>query len=324
MKAIRIHQPGDATALTYEDIDPPQPKAGEARVRISAAGLNFIDIYQRSGVYKLPLPATLGMEGAGEVDAVGPGVTDVRPGQRVAYAMERGAYAEHAVVAAWKLAPLPEHVSDDQAAAVMLQGMTAHYLAKSTFPLKAGDTCVVHAAAGGVGLLLTQVAKRCGARVIGTAGSEEKATLAKRAGADEVILYARDDFETEVNRLMAGKKVDVIYDSVGKDTFWKGLNLLRPRGMMVLYGASSGQVEPFDVQILNAKGSLYVTRPSLGAYTLNRDELLWRATELFDWMRDGQLDVRIDRTFALRDAAEAHRYMEGRNTKGKVVLKVAG
>lgn len=320
MKAIRIHHTGDETALIYEEIAAPAPKEGEALVKLSYAGLNYIDVYQRSGVYKLPLPATLGMEGVGVVQALGDGAQDARAGQRVAWSMALGSYAEYAVVPAWKLAPVPDAITDQQACALMLQGATAHYLARSTFALKPGDVCLVHAAAGGVGLLLTQVAKLCGARVIATVGSEEKAALAKKAGADDVILYRQHDFEAEVKRLMNGKGLDVIYDSVGKDTFMKGLNLLRPRGLMALYGGASGQVEPFDLQLLNAKGSLFVTRPSLGAYALTREEILGRCNDLFDWVAAGKLDVRIDQVFELKDAAQAHRYLEGRNTKGKVLL----
>jgi NADPH2:quinone reductase len=268
----------------------------------------------------MPLPFTLGQEAAGVVDAVGSEVTGVKVGDRVAYASVIGAYAEYANVPAARLVPVPEAVSMEQAAAVMLQGMTAHYLAVSTYPLKPGDTCVVHAAAGGAGLLLTQIAKLRGATVIGTVSTEEKAALAKQAGADEVILYTQQDFEAEVRRLTDGKGVHVVYDSVGLDTFAKSVNCLRPRGYMVLYGQSSGPVGPIDPQMLNAKGSLFLTRPTLGHYTLTRDELLSRAGDLFYWMSAGKLDVRIDKTFPLIEAGAAHRYMEGRNTKGKVLL----
>lgn len=291
-------------------------------MRVSFAGLNFIDVYQRSGLYSLPLPAVMGNEGAGVVDAVGEGVTEVQVGQRVAFAMHRGTYAEQAVVPAWKLVPLPETVSDAQGAAIMLQGMTAHYLALSTYPLKEGETCLIHAAAGGVGLLLTQIARRRGARVLATAGSAEKAALAQSMGADEVILYREADFEAEVKRLTGGSGVDVIYDAVGRDTFLKGLNILKTRGYMVLYGASSGPVEPVDPQLLNQKGGLFLTRPSLAHYSANREELLWRAQDLFTWVAEGSLNLRIDRTFPLDQAAEAHRYIEGRNTQGKVLLQV--
>jgi NADPH2:quinone reductase len=320
MKAIQIHAHGDANALKYEDVPTPEPKAGEVRVKLGASGLNFIDIYQRRGWYKVQLPLVLGQEGAGKVDVRGEGVTEFKPGDRVAYASTLGGYAEYAIVPTARLVPVPASVSIEQAAAVMLQGMTAHYLATSTFPLENGHTALVHAASGGVGLLLTQIAKMRGARVIGTVGSAEKAALAKGAGADEVILYKEQDFEAEVKRLTGGAGVDVNYDSVGKDTFLKGLNVLKPRGMMVLYGQSSGQVEPMDPQLLSQKGSLFLTRPTLGSYTLTRAELLGRASDLFQWMASGRLNVRVDRTFTLSEAADAHRYMEGRETKGKVLL----
>jgi NADPH2:quinone reductase len=320
MKAIRLHSHGEADVLIYEDVPTPEPGVGEVRVKIGAAGLNFIDIYQRRGWYKIALPLVLGQEGAGTVDVLGEGVTEFKAGDRVAYASVLGAYADYAIVPAAKLVPVPSSVSIEQAAAVMLQGMTAHYLATSTFPLEKGHTALVHAASGGVGLLLTQIAKMRGARVIGTVGSAEKAELAKGAGADDVILYKEQDFEAEVKRLTNGAGVDVNYDSVGKDTFLKGLNILKPRGLMALYGQSSGQVEPIDPQLLSQKGSLFLTRPTLGSYTLTRAELLGRAGDLFQWMAAGKLNVRVDRTFKLSEAAGAHRYMEGRGTKGKVLL----
>jgi NADPH2:quinone reductase len=322
MKAIRVHQHGDASALKLDEVAVPTPAAGEILVKLHAAGLNFIDIYQRSGVYKLSLPATLGMEGAGVVDALGEGVTTANIGDRVAWAMRLGSYADYAVLPAWLAAPVPQGASLDQAAAIMLQGMTAHYLAYSTFALRPGHTCVVHAAAGGVGLLLVQLAKKCGATVIGTVGSEEKAALSKQAGADHTIIYSKEDFEARVKDITNGKLCEVVYDSVGKDTFLKSLNCLKPRGYAVLYGGASGQVEPLDLQILNAKGSLFTTRPSLGAYIQNRDELLSRTNDLFGWIAKGELDVRIDKKFALADAGAAHTYMEGRGTKGKVLLMV--
>lgn len=300
----------------------PVPGPGEARVKLTYAGLNFIDVYHRTGLYPLPLPAILGSEGAGTVDAVGAGVTDVRVGERVAFALHRGTYAEYAVVPTWKLLPVPDGVSDAQAAALLLQGLTAHALALSTVPLKSGNTCLVHAASGGVGLLLTQIARRQGARVLATVGSAEKAALARNAGADEVMLYRDVDFETEVQRLTAGAGVDVVYDAVGRDTFAKGLNVLRPRGTMVLYGAASGPVEPLDPQVLNQKGSLFLTRPTLGHYVATPEELRERAADLFAWLADGTLHLRIDRTFPLAQAAEAHRYIEARGTKGKVLLQV--
>lgn len=320
MKAVRVHQIGGPEALHYEDVPLPEPGVGEARVKIEAVGLNFVDVYQRKGLYRNPLPLTPGNEAAGVVDAVGPQVTEVQVGQRAAYAMRIGAYAEYAIVPAWTLVPVPDSISTQQAAAVLLQGLTAHYLCFSTFPLKAGDTALVHAAAGGVGLLLVQIAKRIGARVIGTVSTEEKAQLAREAGADEIIFYTQADFETETRRLTDNRGVDVVYDSVGKDTFDKSLNCLRPRGMLVLYGQSSGPVAPVDPQILNAKGSLFLTRPSLGHYIADRAELLQRSNDLFAWMQAGELKVRIDTTFMLADAANAHRYIEGRQTKGKVLL----
>ncbi len=320
MKAVRVHEVGDADVLRYDDIPTPEPGAGEVRIKIEAAGLNFIDTYHRMGWYPLPLPLILGQEGAGVVDAVGAGVTDFKTGDHVAYCMHQGAYAEYAVVPAAKVVPVPDGVSTQQAAAIMLQGMTAHYLTHSTYPLQASDTALVHAAAGGTGALIVQMAKMRGARVIGTVGTEEKATLAKAAGADEAIIYTQVDFEPAVKQLTDGKGVHVVYDSVGKDTFMKSLNCLRSRGTMVLFGQASGRVEPVDPQLFNQKGSLFFTRPSLGAYVLTREELLQRANHLFNWLAAGQLDVRIDKTFALQGAAEAHRYLEGRNTRGKVLL----
>jgi NADPH2:quinone reductase len=320
MKSVRVHQYGGLEVLKYEDIPVPEPKEGEARVKIEAIGVNFIDIYHRIGRYQGSLPLTLGQEAAGTVDAVGPNVTEVRPGDRVAYASVQGAYAEYAIAPAWRLVPIPAGVDTQQAAAAMIQGMTAHYLALSTYPLKVGETALVHAAGGGTGQLLTQVAKRHGARVLGTASTEEKARLAREAGADEVILYTQIDFEAEVKRLTNNVGVDVVYDSVGKDTFDKSLNCLRRRGYMVLYGASSGAVPPMDPQTLNAKGSLYLTRPFLAHYTSDRAELLSRANDVFNWIAAGELKVRIDKTFPLAESAEAHRYLEGRQSKGKILL----
>lgn len=320
MKAIRVHEFGDADALQYEETETPAPGEGEVRVKIEAAGVNFIDIYHRTGAYASDLPITPGVEAAGVVDAVGSGVTDLAPGDRVAYAMQIGSYAEYAVVPAETLVPVPEELDLQPAAAVLLQGMTAHYLVHDTYPLQAGETALVHAAAGGVGHLLVQLAKRSGARVIGTVSTEEKAELARQAGADEIIRYTEVDFEEETQRLTDGAGVEVVYDSVGKDTFHKSLNCLKPRGYMVLYGQSSGAVEPIDPQILNQKGSLFLTRPSLFHYAGARDELLQRTGDLFGWMAAGELDVRIDRSFPLAEAAAAHRYMEGRKTKGKLLL----
>jgi NADPH:quinone reductase len=320
MKAIRIHAPGGPEVMTYEDVPAPAPKAGEAVVKVEAAGINYIDVYFRSGQYKAELPLTIGMEAGGTVSAVGSGVTDVKVGDKVAYTGIPGAYAEYATVPAARLVALPAGLTPKQGAAAMLQGMTAHYLACSTYPLKPGDACLVHAAAGGVGLLLCQIAKMRGARVIGTVSTEEKAKLAREAGAGDVILYTTQDFEAEVKRLTGGQGVNVVYDSVGKTTFDKGFNCLRPRGMMALYGQSSGPVGPFDLQVLNAKGSLFVTRPSLNHHVATRDELVQRAGELLGWIRDGKLKLRTEFEFPLKDAAEAHRALEGRQTTGKVLL----
>jgi NADPH:quinone reductase len=320
MKAVRVHTPGGPEVLKHEDVPEPRPKAGEAVVKVDAAGLNYIDVYYRSGLYKAELPMTLGMEAGGAVTAVGPNVTEVKVGDKVAYTGVPGAYAQYAAVPAQRLVILPAGVSTRQGAAAMLQGMTAHYLACSTYPLKKGDTCLVHAAAGGVGLLLCQIGKMRGARVIGTVSTEEKAKLAREAGADEVILYTKQDFEVEVKRLTSGKGVQVVYDSVGKTTFEKGFNCLAPRGMMVLYGQSSGPIGAFDPQILSAKGSVFLTRPSLFHHIATRDELLARAGDVLGWIRDGKLRLRTEFEFPLKDAAEAHRALEGRKTTGKVLL----
>ena len=320
MKAVRVHQYGGLEALKYEEVPMPEPGEGEARVKIEAVGVNFIDIYHRIGRYQGSLPLTLGQEAAGTVDAVGPNVTDVKPGDRVVYASVQGSYAEYAVVPAWRLVSIPEPVDAKLAAAVILQGMTAHYLTHSTYPLKAGETALIHAAGGGTGQLLVQVAKRRGARVIGTASTEEKAALAREAGADEVIPYTQTDFVVEVKRLTNNTGVDVVYESVGKDTFDQSLNCLRRRGYLVLFGQSSGSVPPLDPQILNAKGSLFLTRPTLGHYTADRAELLGRVNDLLSWISAGELKVRIDKTFPLAESGEAHRYLEDRQSKGKVLL----
>jgi NADPH2:quinone reductase len=320
MKAIRVHAPGGPDALRYEEIERPAPGPGHVLVKIEAAGVNFIDIYQRSGHYKIPLPVTLGQEAAGTVSAAGPGVAEPKVGDRVAYAHLLGAYAEYAVVPADRVVVLPDGVSTKQGAAVMLQGMTAHYLATSTYVLKPGDTCLVHAAAGGVGLLLCQIAKLRGARVLGTVSTREKAALARGAGADDVILYTEQDFETELKRLTNGAGLQVIYDSVGKTTFEQGLGCLALRGMMVLYGQSSGAVGPFDPQVLNQKGSLFLTRPTLAHYIATRAELLGRAGEVLGWIKSGKLTVRIERELPLAQAAEAHKLLAGRRTTGKVLL----
>ena len=320
MKAVRVHAPGGPEAMKFEDVPEPTPKAGEAIVKVDAAGLNYIDVYQRSGLYKLDMPLTLGLEAGGTVTAVAPGVTEVKVGDKVAYTGVPGAYAQSAAVPAARLVVLPQGVSTKQGAAAMLQGMTAHYLACTTYPLKKGDTCLVHAAAGGVGLLLCQMAKMRGARVIGTVSTDEKAKLAREAGAEEVILYTKQDFEAETKRITGGKGVQVVYDSVGKTTFEKGFNVLAPRGMMILYGQSSGPVPAFDAGILGAKGSLFLTRPSLFAYTATREELVQRAGDVLGWIRDGKLKLRMEFEFALKDVAEAHRALEGRKTTGKVLL----
>ncbi|TAJ97326.1 quinone oxidoreductase [bacterium] len=321
MKAIRVHQHGGPEVLRYEEIAVPEPATGQARLKMEAIGLNYVDIYQRTGLYSIKLPFTLGMEGAGVVDAIGPNVTEVKKGDRVAYAMELGSYAGYAVVPAWKLVPLPRSIDARTAAAVMLQGMTAHYLTHSTYPLKKGDTALVHAAAGGVGLLLIQIAKRLGAKVFGTVSTEEKAKLARDAGANEVILYTQTDFLAEVKRLTNGAGVHVVYDSVGKDTFEKSLDCLRPRGYLTLFGQSSGPVPPFELGKLAAKGSLFVTRPTLLHYASNREELLKRSNDLFGWIGSGKLKLRIDKTFPLSEAAEAHRQLAARKTTGKVILE---
>lgn len=320
MKAIRVHELGGPEMLRLEEVTTPEPGPGQARVKLAAAGVNFIEIYQRKGQYKMALPYTPGSEGAGVVDALGPGTEALRVGDRVAWAQQPGSDAEYVIVDPARVVLVPEGIGLEQAAAVMLQGMTAHYLTHSTFPLRAGQTVLIHAAGGGVGQLLVQIAKRLGARVIGTAGSEEKIGLARAAGADEVIAYREVDFAQEARRLTDGQGVDVVYDSVGRETFEGSLNSLRPRGYLVLFGQSSGPVGAFDPQVLNAKGSLFLTRPTLVNYIATREELVWRSEELFRWMRDGSLTVRIDRAFPLAQAEEAHRYLEDRQTKGKVLL----
>lgn len=320
MKAVRFHEFGGPGTLRFEDVPEPIPGRGEILVRLAACGVNFIDTYQRSGAYNVPLPHIAGQEGAGEVVALGEGAEGVAVGDHIAYTGVGASYAECVAVPAARAVRLPNGVDDATAAAVILQGMTAHYLAVSTFPLQPGHACLVHAAAGGVGLLLTQIAKRRGARVIGTAGTEAKAQLARDAGADEVILYREQDFAAEVARLTEGAGLQVVYDSVGKDTFEKSLDCLAPRGYLALYGQSSGRVPPVDPQTLNAKGSLFLTRPTLGSYALTREELEWRAGEIFGWVADGSLSVHIGGTFPLAEAAEAHRRLEGRETTGKLLL----
>ena len=323
MKAIQVKETGGPEKMQFVDVPTPTPGLGQALVRIAASGVNFIDVYFRMGLYKADLPLTPGSEAAGTVEAVGPNVTEVVPGQRVAYAMARGSYAEYALVPASLLVPIPDGLDFETAAAVMLQGMTAHYLTHSTFALKPGDACLVHAAAGGAGGLTVQMAKMLGARVFGTVSTEEKARIAREHGADEAILYTQKDFEMEVKRLTSGRGVDVVYDSVGKTTFDKSLNSLRPRGMMVLFGQSSGPVPPFDANILNGKGSLFLTRPSLGHYVLTREELLWRAGDVLSWVASGKLKLRVDRSYPLAEAARAHEDLESRKTAGKLLLTVS-
>lgn len=318
MKAIRVHTPGGLEAMRLEEIPVPVAGEGQVLVRVQAVGVNFIDIYKRSGIYALPTPFTVGEEAAGVVEAVGPGVSGVKPGDRVAWANVVGAYAEYAAVPAEKLVRVPEGLDSRTAAALMLQGMTAHYLLKSTYPLKAGETCVIHAGAGGVGLLLIQMARMIGARVIATASSEAKRALAREAGADHTLPY--ENFDQGVLELTGGKKADVVYDGVGQATWEGSLNSLRVRGMMVLYGQSSGPVPPFDPQVLNRKGGLYLTRPSLWHYTQDRAELEWRAGEVLQWAAEGRLKVRIGAQFPLEQAAEAHARLQGRETTGKVLL----
>ena len=320
MKAIQVKETGGPEKMELVDLPQPVAGPGQALVKIAASGVNFIAVYFRAGLYKVALPATLGSEAAGTVESVGAGVTEFAPGDRVAYAMARGSYAEYAVVPAAQLVKIPAAIDFQTAAAAMLQGMTAHYRTHSTFALKSGDTCLVHAAAGGAGLLLVQMARRIGARVFGTVSTEAKAQLARQAGADEIIFYTQQDFEAEVRRLTGGRGVDVVYDSVGATTFAKSLGCLRPRGMLALFGQSSGPVAPFDPNILNAKGSLFLTRPSLAHHLATREELLWRAGDVLGWIASGELRIRVDRVYPLAEAAEAHRALEGRHTAGKLLL----
>ena len=320
MKAIRVQEVGDPSVLQSVDVPTPEPGAGEARVKIEVAGVNFIDTYHRRGWYPLPLPFTPGVEGAGVVDAVGEGVTEVAVGDAVAYGMSTGSYAEYAIVPSKNLVHRPDGVDAQHGAAAMIQGLTAHYLACSTYPLKPGDTCLVHAAAGGTGALLVQIAKLRGARVLGTVSTEEKARIAKAAGADATIRYTEVDFAEAVRDLTGGEGVEVVYDSVGIATFDKSLDCLKPRGYMVLFGQASGVVPSIDPQILNQKGSLFLTRPTLASHMLTRSELEGRANDIFGWIADGELEIRIDRTFPLDDAEGAHTYLEARQTKGKVLL----
>jgi NADPH:quinone reductase len=320
MKAVQVKQVGGPEVMEVVELPVPQPKANEAVVKLAAAGVNFIDVYYREGRYKAPLPFVLGQEGAGVVTATGAEVKSVKVGDRVAWTAQLGSYAEYAAVPADRLVPIPPGVSDHEAAAAMLQGMTAQYLSHDTYPLKKGETTLIHAAAGGVGLLLVQMAHNIGVRVIATVSTEDKAKLARGAGADEVILYTQADFETETKRLTGGKGVDVVYDSVGKTTFDKGLNILRPRGMMVLFGGSSGAVPPFDLIVLTQKGSLFLTRPSLGNYISTREELVARSGAVFSMITAGRLKLRIEHTYPLAEAQRAQHDLEGRKTTGKLLL----
>ncbi|MGA2234817.1 MAG: quinone oxidoreductase [Terriglobales bacterium] len=324
MKAIQVKHTGGPEVMELVDLPVPQPKSNEAIVKIKAAGVNFIDVYNREGRYKTPLPFVLGQEAAGVVSAIGSDVSkdarEVAVGDRVAYTSVLGSYAEYAAVPADRLVKIPAGVSEREAAAAMLQGMTAHYLSHDTYPLKKGETALIHAAAGGVGLLLVQMAHNLGVRVIATVSTEEKARLAGAAGADEVIPYTKVDFEAETKRLTGGKGVDVVYDSVGKTTFDKGLNVLRPRGMMVLFGGSSGAVAPVDPLVLTQKGSIFLTRPSLGNYIATAQELQQRAAAVFGMIRDGKLKLRIEHVYPLAQAQQAHRDLEGRKTTGKLLL----
>lgn len=320
MKAIQVHEPGGPDQLILMDVPAPVPGSGEALVKIAAIGVNYIDVYFRNGLYKSGLPIAIGMEAAGVVEALGAGAGGYAVGDRVAYAMCRGSYAEYAAVPASQLVRAPDAVGLETAAAAMLQGMTAHYLTHSTFQLKPGDTALVHAAAGGAGLLIVQMAKLLGARVYGTTSTKAKAALAKAAGADEVILYTEQDFEAEVKRLTAGRGVDVVYDSVGAATFIQSLNSLRPRGMMVSFGNASGPVAAMEPLLLSQKGSLFLTRPTLGHYSATPEELQWRAGDVLNWIASGKLKISVHHTYRLSEAAQAHRDLESRATSGKLLL----
>ena len=322
MKAVIVREAGGPEKLELAEIPTPVPARGQALVRLAVSGVNFIDVYFRTGAYRAESPVMLGSEGAGTVEAVGEDVTEVAPGDRVAYAMVRGSYAEYAAVASSQLVKIPATLDFSAAAAAMLQGMTAHYLTHSTYPLRSGESCLVHAAAGGAGGLTVQMARMRGARVFGTVSTAEKAAIAREHGVESAIIYTEQDFEAEVKRLTEGRGVDVVYDSVGKTTFDKSLNSLRPRGVMALFGMSSGPVPPFDVGILNAKGSLYLTRPSLAHHVLTREELLWRAGDVLGAVAAGRLKLRVDSTFPLAAAADAHRALESRRTAGKLLLSI--
>jgi len=314
MKAVFVEQPGGVENLKYGDLPKPEPGPGQALVKIAASGVNFIDVYFRTGLYPAPPPVVLGSEGAGTVEAVAPEVTTLKPGDRVAYALSRGSDAEYAVVPAWQLVKIPPAMDFNTAAAAILQGMTAHYLVYSTYPLKAGESCLIHAAAGGMGLLLIQMAKMIGARVVGTVGTDEKAQKAKEAGADDVIVYTKEDF------VPRAKGMHVVYDSVGKSTFMQSLDCLRPRGLMVTYGNASGPVPEFAPLLLSQKGSLFVTRPTLGHYAASAEEIAWRAGDVFKWVTEGKLKIHIHKIYKLADTAQAHGDLEGRKTTGKLLL----
>lgn len=314
MKAVFVEQVGGPENLKYGDVPKPEPTPGHAVVKIAAAGVNFIDTYFRTGLYPAPPPVVLGSEGAGTVESVGSDVTNVKPGDRVAYCMSRGSDAEYALVPAWQLVKLPASIDFNTGAAAILQGMTAHYLTHSTYPLKPGDSCLIHAAAGGMGLLLVQMAKMLGARVVGTVGTDEKAKLAKDAGADEVIVYTKEDFVPKA------KGMHVVYDSVGKSTFMQSLDCLRPRGMMVTYGNASGPVPDFAPLLLSQKGSLFLTRPSLAHYAMTSEEVAWRAGDVLNWIGQGKLKIHIHKVYPMADVAQAHRDLEGRKTVGKLLL----
>ncbi len=323
MRAVLVHEPGGPEALTIADVPAPAPGPDDVVIRIAVSGVNFVDVYHRNGLYTLPPPVAIGSEAAGVIEAVGAGVREFAPGDRVAFAMTRGSYAELARVPAAQVVRVPDGVTFEQAAAVLLQGMTAHYLTRSTFPLKPGDTCLIHAAAGGTGALTVQMAKQAGAHVFGTVSTDVKASIAKEAGADEVIRYTQQDFAAEARRLTGGRGVDVVYDGVGKSTFEKSLDSLRPRGMLVLFGYASGPVTSIEPSQLNAKGSLFFTRPGLGHYIGTREELAWRAGDVLDAVAAGRLAVRIDEVFPLERVADAHRRLEARGTTGKLIVRVA-
>jgi len=321
MKAVFIEQTGGIDAMRYGDFPTPQPGPGEVLVKIAYSGVNFIDTYHRSGLYKLPLPAVIGSEASGIVEKLGEGVTGFKPGDRVAYTLARGSYAQYHAVPAAQLVKIPEGVDDATAAASMLQGCTAHYLTHSTFPLKKGQTALVHAAAGGTGRLIVQMAAMIGARVIATVGSEAKAKLTLGDGSSDAILYSTQDFVAETKRLTDGKGVDVVYDGVGQATLLKGFDCLKPRGMMVAFGNASGPAAPVDLLLLSQKGSLYVTRPTLFTYIASREDLEWRSSDMFRWIGEGKLKINIDKVYPLSEAAQAHRDLEGRKTTGKLLLK---